>query len=68
MDTRLAYGVAPPLFTCSPTYAAKVIRRAIGRRRMVVYVPGFWRWVCLVLRLIPERASHSPAHSVEKKI
>jgi hypothetical protein len=22
---------------------------------MVVFVPGFWRWICLVLRAIPER-------------
>jgi decaprenylphospho-beta-D-erythro-pentofuranosid-2-ulose 2-reductase len=55
MDTRLAYGVAPPAMTCSPGYAAKAIRRAIERRRMVVYVPGFWRWICFILRVIPER-------------
>jgi short-subunit dehydrogenase len=54
MDTRLAYGVAPPILTCSATYAAKKICRAIERRRMVVFVPSFWRWVCLALRAIPE--------------
>jgi len=55
MDTRLAYGAVAPILTCSPTYAAKAIRRAIERRRMVVYVPSFWRWICLALRAIPER-------------
>jgi decaprenylphospho-beta-D-erythro-pentofuranosid-2-ulose 2-reductase len=55
MDTRLAYGIAPPTLTCSPNYAAKAIRRAIERRRMVVYVPGVWRWVAFALRAIPER-------------
>ena len=55
MDTRLAYGVAVPALTCSPGYAAKAIRRAIERRRLVVYVPAFWRWIGLALRLIPER-------------
>jgi decaprenylphospho-beta-D-erythro-pentofuranosid-2-ulose 2-reductase len=54
MDTRLAYGVAPPVLTCSAPYAAKEICRAIERRRMVVFVPSFWRWVSLVLRAIPE--------------
>jgi short-subunit dehydrogenase len=55
MDTRLAYGIAPPALTCSPTYAANAIRRAIERRRLVVYVPGFWRFICFVVRVIPER-------------
>jgi decaprenylphospho-beta-D-erythro-pentofuranosid-2-ulose 2-reductase len=55
MDTRLAYGIAPPAMTCSPNYAGKAIRRAIERRRMVVYVPGFWRWISFILRAIPER-------------
>jgi decaprenylphospho-beta-D-erythro-pentofuranosid-2-ulose 2-reductase len=55
MDTRLAYGTTPPPLTCSPTYAAKAIRRSIERRRMVVYVPGFWRWIGMVVRAIPER-------------
>jgi decaprenylphospho-beta-D-erythro-pentofuranosid-2-ulose 2-reductase len=55
MDSRLAYGVAPPIFTCSPIFAARAIAKAIGLRRCVVYVPGFWRWICLVLRMIPER-------------
>ncbi len=55
MDTRLAYGLTPPLLTCSPRYAARIIRRCADRRRMVIYVPFFWRWICLVLRAIPER-------------
>ena len=54
MDTRLAYGVAPAMLTCSPAYAAKAIRRSIERRRMVVYVPGFWRLIGMVVRAIPE--------------
>lgn len=55
MDTRLAYGMTPPMLTCSPSYAAKAICRSIERRRMVVYVPGFWRWIGFALRAIPER-------------
>jgi decaprenylphospho-beta-D-erythro-pentofuranosid-2-ulose 2-reductase len=55
MDTRLAYGVVPAVLTCSPRFAARAIRRAIDRRRMVIYVPGIWRLTSLALRLIPER-------------
>jgi hypothetical protein len=45
----------PPVCRCSPNYAAKAIYRSVNHRRMIVYVPGFWRCVCLVLRIIPER-------------
>jgi decaprenylphospho-beta-D-erythro-pentofuranosid-2-ulose 2-reductase len=55
MDTRLAYGFTPPALTCSPRFAANAICRSIERRRMVIYVPWFWRLVCLALRIIPER-------------
>lgn len=55
MDTRLAYGAAPQALTCSPGFAARAIRRAIKRRGTIIYVPGFWRMICWILRLIPER-------------
>jgi hypothetical protein len=34
---------------------AQGIRRAMARDRDVVYLPGYWRWIMLVIRLIPER-------------
>ncbi len=55
VDTRMSYGLAPPRLTASPEYAARAIKRAIDRRRDVVYVPGFWRFVMLAVRAIPER-------------
>ncbi len=55
VDTRMSYGLAPPRLTASPERAARAIRRAIERRRDVVYVPGFWRLVMLAVRVIPER-------------
>jgi decaprenylphospho-beta-D-erythro-pentofuranosid-2-ulose 2-reductase len=55
VDTRMSYGLAPPRLTASPEYAARAIKRAIEARRDVVYVPGFWRWVMLAVRAIPER-------------
>jgi decaprenylphospho-beta-D-erythro-pentofuranosid-2-ulose 2-reductase len=54
VDTRLAFGLAPKLMTCSAAYAARAICRAIEKRKDVIYLPWFWRWVMLVLRLIPE--------------
>jgi short-subunit dehydrogenase len=55
VDTRLSYGLTPPALTASPARAARAIRRAVIRRRDVVYVPGFWRLVMLAIRSIPER-------------
>lgn len=53
MDTRLAYGVAPPALTCSPHYAAKAIRRSIER-------PPHGR---LRSRLLAPSVLHSPRHT-----
>ena len=55
VDSRMSYGLAPPRLTASPEYAARAICKAIAMRRDVVYVPGFWRWVMLAIRVIPER-------------
>ena len=37
-----------------PDRIARGIVRAIDRRRSVVYLPWFWRWIMLVIRQIPE--------------
>ena len=50
MTAHLAKG---PLFT-SPEKAGDLIHRAIRARRDVVYVPGFWRGIMAVIRLLPE--------------
>lgn len=55
MDTRLAFGKTPRLITCTPDYAARAIRRAVERRKYVIYVPWFWRFIMLFLRLLPEK-------------
>jgi short-subunit dehydrogenase len=39
----------------SPERVAADIVRAMARGRSVIYTPGFWRWIMLVIRLIPER-------------
>jgi decaprenylphospho-beta-D-erythro-pentofuranosid-2-ulose 2-reductase len=43
-----------PMFV-SAAAAAKGIHRAIEKKRAVAYVPGFWRWIALVLKLLPSR-------------
>mgnify|MGYP002400030516 CR=1 FL=1 len=54
VDTRRAYGLAPPRLALGPERAARAVRRAVRRRRDVVYVPWPWRVAMLLLRAIPE--------------
>jgi short-subunit dehydrogenase len=42
-----------PLFA-SAGAVARGIDRAIQKRRAVVYVPGFWRWIMFAVRMMPE--------------
>ena len=37
-----------------PRVVAKAIVTAIEKQKNVVYVPWFWRWIMLVIRIIPE--------------
>ncbi len=38
----------------TPDQAAEAIVEAMRRPRAVVYAPWFWRWVMLIIRLVPE--------------
>ena len=53
MTAHLKTGLRGRLFS-DPRRVAAGIRRAIDRRCSVVYVPWFWRWIMLAIRLIPE--------------
>lgn len=37
-----------------PEQVAKDITRAIDQGQRVVYTPGFWRWIMLIIKHIPE--------------
>jgi len=55
VDTPMTAGMKKnPLFV-SAAAAAKQIHRAIAARRAVAYVPGYWRWIALVVKLLPAR-------------
>lgn len=55
VDTPMtaAFDKKGPLWASAPQVAQGILR-AIDRRRDVVYLPGFWRGIMLVIRLIPE--------------
>ncbi len=55
VDTPMTAGMKKnPLFVSAAT-AARHIHRAIAAKRAVAYIPGFWRWIALVVKLLPAR-------------
>lgn len=53
--TKMTFGVPGLPLVAEPDVVARGIVRAIARRSDVVYVPWFWRWIMLAIRLVPER-------------
>ncbi len=51
--TGMTAGLDPPPFAGEPQAVARRVLRAIDRGEPEVYVPGMWRLVMLVIRLLP---------------
>jgi len=54
--TSMTEGLPEPPFAADPEPVARLVLRAIDRGRPVVYAPGIWRWVMLVVRALPRFA------------
>jgi short-subunit dehydrogenase len=55
VDTPMTGGMKKnPLFA-SAASVARDIHRAIATRKGTVYTPGFWRWISLLVRLLPAK-------------
>jgi decaprenylphospho-beta-D-erythro-pentofuranosid-2-ulose 2-reductase len=54
IDTAMTAHLPKNRLYASPDAVAAIILRAAERGRDVVYAPGFWRLVMLVIRLMPE--------------
>ncbi len=55
VDTRMTWGREGTVLTVAPERAADVIYSAWRNRREIIYVPGFWRPIMMIVKLIPER-------------
>lgn len=53
VKTGMTAGLKPPPFAGAPDAVAAVVLRAIDRGTPEVYVPPIWRWIMLVIRLLP---------------
>ena len=54
VDTRMTYGRPKLAMVAAPEAVARDIYHAMQKGKDVVYVPWFWRFIMLVVRLIPE--------------
>ena len=55
VDTPMTYGKQGMFLVASPEHVARDILRAWKKGQDVLYTPWFWRWLLLIIRLIPER-------------
>ena len=55
VDTPMTQHMKKGFLWAEPEQIASGIVRAVRGSRDVVYLPWFWRWIMLVVRLIPER-------------
>jgi NAD(P)-dependent dehydrogenase (short-subunit alcohol dehydrogenase family) len=53
VKTSMTDGLKPPPFAGEPDAVALTVLKAIDRGQPVVYAPPIWRWVMLVIRLLP---------------
>ncbi|RFP87354.1 SDR family NAD(P)-dependent oxidoreductase [Rhodobacteraceae bacterium 63075] len=54
VDTAMTWGLGPQPFMTTPDTVARDILKGLRKGRNVVYTAGIWRWVMLVIRMIPE--------------
>jgi short-subunit dehydrogenase len=55
VDTPMTKDFNKGLLWASPDKIAEGIYDAMNKRRDVVYLPWFWQWIMLIIKLIPER-------------
>ncbi len=55
VDTPMTANFPKGPLWATPERVAKDIVRAMHKGRSVIYTPWFWRWIMLIIRLIPER-------------
>lgn len=55
VDTPMTEGIRKNALFASPASVARAIHAAIAARRATVYVPRFWRWISLAVRMLPAR-------------
>ena len=53
VKTAMTAALTPPPFAGEPDAVARAVLKAIDGGKPVVYAPGIWRWIMLMIRLLP---------------
>ena len=53
VKTGMTAGLKPPPFAGDPDDVARIVARAIDAKKPLVYAPGIWRFVMLVIKNLP---------------
>jgi decaprenylphospho-beta-D-erythro-pentofuranosid-2-ulose 2-reductase len=53
VKTGMTAALKPPPFAGDPEVVARAVLTAIDRGRPEIYAPAIWRWIMLVIRLLP---------------
>lgn len=54
VDTPMTAHLKKGILFASPEKIARDILKAVDKKKSVLYTPWFWRWIMLVIKLIPE--------------
>ncbi len=55
VDTAMTYGMPGMFLVAQPEVVGEGILRALEKGKDAVYLPGFWRYIMLIIRSIPEK-------------
>ena len=55
VDTPMTTEFKKGLLWVKPDKIARDIVKAINRKKDIIYTPWFWRWIMLIIKLIPEK-------------
>lgn len=54
VDTAMTFGLPGLFLVASPQDIGKKIVRTLGKSTDIVYLPGFWRYIMLIIKHVPE--------------
>jgi short-subunit dehydrogenase len=54
VDTAMTWGLEGMFLVAPPEKVADDILKAVQKRRNVIYTPFFWRYIMLIIRMVPE--------------
>lgn len=58
VDTEMTWGLPGLFLVASPHRVARTIAKTLEKRAGVLYVPGFWRYIMMIIRHIPSAIFH----------